>query len=78
MPIDIKRYVEDYPSLLFNGNEPGVLEIVIANQRRVNAATEDMHRHLAHVWRSVDIDEAVRVVLIRGEGANFSSAEISR
>ena len=32
-----------------------------------------MHRDLALVWRSIDIDEAVRVVVVRGEGANFSS-----
>ena len=32
-----------------------------------------MHRDLAQVWRSIDIDEAVRVVVVRGEGANFSS-----
>ena len=35
--------------------------------------TEAMHRDLAHVWRSVDIDEAVRVVLVRGAGEHFSS-----
>jgi enoyl-CoA hydratase len=32
-----------------------------------------MHRDLAQVWRSIDIDEAVRVAVVRGEGANFSS-----
>jgi enoyl-CoA hydratase len=32
-----------------------------------------MHRDLAQVWRRIDLDEAVRVVVIRGDGANFSS-----
>jgi enoyl-CoA hydratase len=71
--IDLARYAKDFPSLQFNGAEAGILELVIANQGRLNAATEDMHRDLAQVWRSVDIDEAVRVVVVRGEGANFSS-----
>ena len=57
----------------FSSEEPGILELVMANQGRLNAATEDMHRDLAQVWRSIDIDEAVRVVVMRGEGANFSS-----
>ena len=73
MSIDLARYAKDFPSLQFNGAEAGILELVIANQGRLNAATEDMHRDLAQVWRSVDIDAAVRVVVVRGEGANFSS-----
>ena len=73
MPIDLSRYAREFPSLQFFGEEPGILELVMSNQGRLNAATEDMHRDLAQVWRSVDIDEAVRVVVIRGEGANFSS-----
>ena len=73
MPVDIKPYAENFPSLRFAGSEAGILEIIIANQGRLNAATEDMHRDLAQVWRSIDIDQAVRVVVIRGEGANFSS-----
>lgn len=71
--IEPARYAKDFPSLQFAGNEAGILEIIIANAGRLNAATEDMHRDLAQVWRSVDADEAVRVVVIRGEGANFSS-----
>jgi enoyl-CoA hydratase len=59
--------------LQFFAPEAGILELVIANKGRLNAATEAMHRDLALVWRSVDTDEAVRVVVVRGEGANFSS-----
>ncbi|MEP6545971.1 MAG: enoyl-CoA hydratase/isomerase family protein [Gammaproteobacteria bacterium] len=73
MAIDIVRYARDFPSLQFLAPEPGILELVIANKGRVNAATEAMHRDLAQVWRSIDIDDAVRVVIVRGEGANFSS-----
>src|ERR1700704_5219940 len=45
----------------------------MANKGRLNAATEAMHRDLALVWRAIDADEAVRVVIVRGEGSNFSS-----
>src|SRR6202161_3521993 len=45
----------------------------MANKGRLNAATEAMHRDLALVWRSVDSDGGVRVVVVRGEGVNFSS-----
>jgi len=71
--IDVARYSRDFPSLQFHAPEPGMLELVIANEGRLNAATEAMHRDLALVWRSVDADDAVRVVLVRGEGAHFSS-----
>jgi enoyl-CoA hydratase len=73
MPIDLGRYQRDFSSLQFLAPEPGILELVIANKGRVNAATESMHRDLASVWRAIDVDDAIRVVVVRGEGANFSS-----
>ncbi len=73
MPIDIARYSRDFPSLQFHAPEAAIIEIVIANKGRLNATTEAMHRDLAQVWRAIDIDEAVRVAVVRGEGANFSS-----
>jgi enoyl-CoA hydratase len=71
--IDLARYARDFSSLQFFAPEGGVLELVIANKGRLNAATESMHRDLAEVWRAVDVDDAVRAVIVRGEGANFSS-----
>jgi enoyl-CoA hydratase len=73
MPIDAARYAQDFPSLQFLAPDAGILELVMANKGRLNAATEAMHRDLALVWRSVDSDDAVRVVVVRGEGSNFSS-----
>jgi enoyl-CoA hydratase len=71
--IDVARYAREFPSLTFLAPEAGILELVMANPGKLNAATEAMHRDLALVWRAVDMDESVRVVLVRGEGANFSS-----
>jgi enoyl-CoA hydratase/carnithine racemase len=72
-PIDVARYARDFSSLQFHAPEAGILELVIANKGRLNAATEAMHRDLAVVWRAIDTDDAVRVVVVRGEGENFSS-----
>ncbi len=73
MPIDVARYARDFSSLQFHAPEAGILELVMANKGRMNAATEAMHRDLALVWRTIDTDDAVRAVVIRGEGSNFSS-----
>jgi enoyl-CoA hydratase len=73
MPIDVARYSRDFASLQFLAPEAGILELVMAIQGRLNAATEAMHRDLSHVWRAIDTDDAVRVVMVRGEGANFSA-----
>ncbi len=73
MSIDTERYAKEFGSLKFLAPERDILEIVIANEKKQNAATEAMHRDLATVWRAADADDAVRAILVRGEGANFSS-----
>lgn len=73
MPVDIGRYGRLFPHLRFATPENGVLEVVLANEGRLNAATEGMHGDLAEVWREIDRDGEVRVALVRGEGAHFSS-----
>jgi enoyl-CoA hydratase len=73
MQIDLRRYAREFASLQFLAPEEGLLELVLANKGRLNAATEEMHRDLAAVWRAIDADAAVRVVIVRGEGAHFSS-----
>jgi enoyl-CoA hydratase len=71
--IDAARYAKEFPSLQFHAPEPGILELVMANKGRLNAATEAMHGDLASVWRRIDTDEDVRVVVVRGEGSTFSA-----
>jgi enoyl-CoA hydratase len=71
--IDLDRYRRDYSSLEYQSPAAGVLEIVIANPGRRNAATEAMHGDLASVWRAIDADESVRSVLVRGAGEHFSA-----
>jgi len=71
--ITLPTYRDRFGSLTFEEPEPGILEIIISNPEHLNAADARMHRDLALVWRDIDIDDAVNVVLIRGEGEHFSS-----
>jgi enoyl-CoA hydratase len=71
--IDLAHYSREFSGLGFEQPSDGVLEIVIANEGRQNAATEAMHRDLAGIWRAVDGDAMVRAVMVRGAGGHFSS-----
>lgn len=73
MNIDLARYRAEFPSLEFSEPGTGILEIVLSNVERQNAASESMHRDLALVWREIDTDDAVRTGLVRGAGEHFSS-----
>lgn len=73
MSIDLDRYRSTYGSLVFTEPEPGILEVVLSNPTRLNAADERMHRDLSLVWRAIDVDDTVRVVLVRGAGEHFSA-----
>lgn len=73
MAIDLVQFRDEFKSLGFDEPEAHILEIVIRNDGRLNSADAAMHRDLARVWRAVDADAAVKVVLVRGAGANFSA-----
>jgi len=73
MSLDAARYAREFSSLQFQAPEAGILEIVISNPGRLNSATEAMHTDLALVWRAIDVDDDVRVVIVRGDGEHFSS-----
>lgn len=69
----LQPYTESFPSLSFAEPAPGVLELIISNPKNLNSADADMHGDLAAVWREIDQDDAVQVVLVRGAGDHFSS-----
>lgn len=62
-----------YTRLKFAEPAPKVLEVVLSNPNRLNAADAEMHRELAYVWRDIDQDPTVAAVVVRGEGGVFSS-----
>jgi enoyl-CoA hydratase len=53
-------------------DDAGVVELVL-DAPKLNAVSEAAHAQLAEIWREFDADEAVRAVLLRGEGKGFSS-----
>ena len=62
-----------YKALKFNRPEARILEVILSSPGRLNALDEDGHRELAEVWRDIDRDEETSVVLLRGEGGNYSA-----
>lgn len=69
MQIDQSRY--DYLKLA--RPKPGLLEVTLANPGKLNSVTEAGHRELAYIWKDIDLDDSVQVVLLRGEGGVYSS-----
>ena len=63
---------DDFPSLRFERADDGVLHIVL-DAPGLNSVSPQMHRDLADVWPTIDRDDDVCVVLVRGEGEAFSS-----
>lgn len=62
-----------YRALQISGLEDGIVEVVLHNPPTLNSVTAQAHAELAQVWRDLDADEDVRVVLVRGAGGTFSS-----
>jgi enoyl-CoA hydratase len=67
-----ERY-RQFDSLQFERPASGVLQVVMSNPGRLNAAGAAMHHDLAEVWRAIDVDPQVRSVIVRGEGEAFSA-----
>src|SRR5689334_11777681 len=49
----------------------GVAEVVLIGPGKGNAMGPDFWREMPQLLRELDADESVRVLLVRGEGANF-------
>lgn len=64
---------DGYDKLKVDWAADGVLRITISEPSRLNAVDMTGHRELAEIWRDLDRDEAVRAVLVRGEGTAFSA-----
>jgi enoyl-CoA hydratase len=65
------RY-SDFPTLRLETGDNGVLQMVL-DAPGLNSVGPQMHRDLADVWPAIEHDDAVRAVLVRGEGKAFSA-----
>jgi enoyl-CoA hydratase len=62
-----------YKALKIARLKPRLLEVMISQPGKLNAVTEHGHRELANVWRDIDRDPTIDVVLLRGDGGVFSA-----
>jgi len=53
--------------------EPGIVCVTLSNPGRINALDGAIFEGLAELWPRLAADDSVAVVLVRGEGDNFSS-----
>jgi len=62
-----------YKDLQIRRIEPGILEIVMGEDRKLAVATARAHGEMARVWLDVDRDAETRVAILRGAGKGFSA-----
>jgi enoyl-CoA hydratase len=53
--------------------EPGIIRLTFDTPGRLNAVGAEMHGQLAAIWRELDVDPDVDVVVVRGAGEAFSA-----
>ena len=63
----------EYEHLTFDLRPNGVLLVTINRPEVLNATNARLHWELTQVWRTVDEDPSVRVVLVTGAGRAFSA-----
>ncbi|HLO03624.1 MAG TPA: enoyl-CoA hydratase/isomerase family protein [Symbiobacteriaceae bacterium] len=68
-----RDWLADYEGLKFSRPSEGILEIILDKPSTVNSVTEQMHTELVQVWRDIDADPDISVVLVRGADGKFSS-----
>ncbi|PLC53992.1 enoyl-CoA hydratase [Pollutimonas nitritireducens] len=68
----IDRYAR-YERLTFDRPSPRVLRITMRSPLKMGAMDATMHREVSQIWRDVDADDSVNVVIFTGEGRTFSA-----
>ena len=64
---------EHYKTLTVRHHDNGILEIIMGGPGRLATKDHSGHRDLATIWRQIGDDNAVRAVVLRGEGKGFSA-----
>lgn len=68
----MSRY-SGFDALDFEMLDPGILRIVLDTPGKLNALGHEKHTQLTTVWKEIDTDPDVDVVIVRGAGEGFSS-----
>lgn len=70
--MSIDRYAA-FDELGFEMVDARILRVTLSTPGKLNAVGHEMHGQLAGVWREIDADPDVDVVIVRGAGEGFSS-----
>jgi len=68
-----RDWQSDYEALRLERPVAGILEIVLQKPQSLNSVTAAMHTELTRIWREIDADPSIQVVLVRGADGKFSS-----
>ena len=68
----LKRY-EKYRELVLDSPGEGILRITLDKPESLNSLDKNGHRELTYIWRDIDEDENVSVVILTGRGRAFSA-----
>ncbi len=68
-----RDWLNDYEALRIERPAEGILEIILEKPKSLNSVTAEMHTELTGIWRDIDADDAISVVLVRGADGKFSS-----
>lgn len=63
----------DYQYILFERRDPGILWLTLNRPERLNAVNDRMHVEIGQVWKTIERDSSVRVVVVTGAGRGFSA-----
>ena len=64
---------DSLPHVRADRPHPRVLRLTLDRPEALNALTPEMHRALTEVWREIDADPSVSVVILTGAGRGFSA-----
>jgi len=62
-----------YQSLRIERTAPGIAELIMGEEGKLPAADATGHAELAAIWRDIDRDPEISVVIVRGQARGFSA-----
>ena len=71
LPTGFLQHVKDFETIKVSSPEAGILLITLARPEKLNAFDEHMIREIRSVIWKANFDDAIRVVMLTGEGRAF-------